>query len=71
MLARGSDRADRWFFATTTRPDSVNFRNAYNTLLTGLLARTVVSAQVDAIPNCDEVQVQPFAIENSQVALYP
>jgi hypothetical protein len=51
--------------------DAPSFGNAYRTLLTGLLARSVTVVQVDGVPNCDAAQLQTLAIESSQIALYP
>ena len=77
LFARGSARFDRWFHTTSGRMDGAfqhngpNFRNAYNTLLSGLLARSVTNVQVDGVPSCDETQVQTLALERAQIGLYP
>jgi hypothetical protein len=77
LFVRGAERTDRWFHVTSGKMDGAfehnqaNFRNAYNTLLSALLARTVTSVQIDGVPGCDETQVQTFALDRAQIGLYP
>lgn len=71
-LARG--RADRWFLVRSGRVDgafehnAVNFRNAYNTVLTAFLARSVTSVQVDA-PSCEESET--INLPSASIGLLP
>jgi hypothetical protein len=77
LFARGSARTDRWFHVTSGRMDGTfqhnapNFRNAYSTLLTALLARSVTGVQIDGSPSCDWTQVQTFALDRAQIGIYP
>ena len=62
--------SDRWFHVTG-KMDAPSLGNAYRTLLTGLLARTVTVVQVDGVPSCNAAQVQTLAVERAQIALHP
>jgi hypothetical protein len=77
LFVRAGAHTDRWFHVTSGRMDGAvqhngaNFRNAYNTLLSALLAHTVVKVQIDGVPDCDETQVQTFPLERAQIGVYP
>ena len=77
LFARGSARTDRWFHVTSGRMDGAfehnapNLRNAYSTLLTALLARSVTGVQIDGVPSCDWTQGQTFPLERAQIGIYP
>jgi hypothetical protein len=74
VFARGGGRSDRWFHVKSGRTDgpfSANFRNAYSTLVSGFLARTVTSVQLDGIPDCGEAQVQTLSVDRIQIGLHP
>lgn len=68
---------DRWIVVRSGWMDapfqhnSANFRNAYNTVLSGLLARTVVHIQVDGVPSCDTSTSQFISLWNSQIGISP
>ncbi len=74
----GSDQArkDRWIHVRSGRMDgnfqhnSANFRNAYNTVMSGLLARTVVYIALD-VPSCDANSVQEINLPNAAIGLAP
>ena|SRR5262245_14527220 len=74
----GSDRApkDRWIYVRSGRMDggsqhnSVNFRNAYNTVMSGLLARTVAYISLE-VPNCDPNSAQEINLSNAAMGLQP
>jgi hypothetical protein len=73
----GSDqtRKDRWIHVKSGRMDgslqhnSANFRNAYNTAMSGLLARTVLNMQLDGAPTCNDFN--EINLWNANVGLYP
>jgi hypothetical protein len=75
LFARGRPRIDRWYHVTSGRIDGTdphnasNLRNAYGTLLSGFLARSVSNAQIDGVPGCDDFHT--FALERAQIGLYP
>lgn len=68
-------KKDRWIHVRSGPMDgsfqhnSANFRNAYNTAMSGLLARTVVNMQLDGVPNCDESH--EINLWQAQIGLYP
>lgn len=74
----GSDQTpkDRWILVRSGRMDgsfqhnSANFRNAYNTVMSGLLARTVLGIQFD-VPDCDATKGQVVNLPNAAIGLYP
>jgi hypothetical protein len=73
----GNVRRDRWIHVRSGRMDapfqhnSVNFRNGYNTAMSGLLARTVVNIQVDGVPDCDADKIQQVNLWSSNIGLFP
>lgn len=77
LFARGRARAERWFHVRSGRIDdasshnAVNFRNAYNTVLSGLLARTVTRLFIYGIPSCEETQVQTMDLPRATIGLAP
>lgn len=74
----GSDQApkERWVLVKSGRMDgdfqhnSANFRNAYNTVMSALLARTVFSIQVD-VPDCDATRAQEVNLPSAAIGLFP
>jgi hypothetical protein len=76
LFVRGNGRKDRWIHATSGRLDEASghnlatFRNAYNTLLSAFLARSVTSVQVD-VPSCDETQTQTIRLDSASIGLVP
>jgi hypothetical protein len=77
LFARGRARAERWVHVRSGRIDdasshnAVNFRNAYNTVLSGLLASTVTRLFIYGIPNCEETQVQTMDLPRATIGLAP
>jgi hypothetical protein len=77
LFARAGAPTDRWFHVTSgpmdaaSQHNAANFRNAYNTLLSALLAHTVAKVQIDGVSDCDETQVQNLALERAQIGIYP
>lgn len=68
---------ERWIIVKSGRMDapfqhnSANFKNAYNTVMSGFLARTVTHIQVDNVPSCDAGAAQFINLWESQIGLYP
>lgn len=73
LFVRGNGRKDRWIHATsggTSDHNLATFRNAYNTLLSAFLARSVASVQVD-VPSCDETQTQTIRLDSANIGIVP
>jgi hypothetical protein len=74
----GSDQTpkERWVLVKSGRMDgdfqhnSANFRNAYNTVMSALLARTVLSIQLD-VPDCDATRTQEVNLPSGAIGLFP
>jgi hypothetical protein len=75
VFVRGRDRADRWFHVRSGRVDGssphnlATFRNAYHTVLTAFLARSVASVQVGGVPSCGEGET--ISLDAANIGLLP
>ena len=74
VFVRGRDRAERWFHFRSGRADAsqhnlATFRNAYNTVLSAFLARSVMSVQIGGLSSCDDGQT--IGLDTASIGLVP
>jgi hypothetical protein len=74
VFVRGRDRAERWFHFRSGRADGsqhnlATFRNAYSTVLSAFLARSVTSVQIGGLPSCDDSQT--IGLDTASIGLVP
>jgi hypothetical protein len=74
VFVRGRDRAERWFHVRSGRADGsqhnlATFRNAYSTVLSAFLARSVTSVQIGGLASCDDSQT--IGLDSASIGLVP